>query len=402
MYFKKILCAFLSAAMAITFVGCADKGVGENSSALGEEVDNMNNNDTFTFTVFSDSHYYNDIPYSFYAAMTPTSVDDLKAVMDRAVKADSDFVIHAGDFCNGYAKSPEWTDFYINNKALGDKNLPVYGVYGNHELEDGDTMAVVTPLMTNQADSVGWGTEDGKIGDGSIAYYYFDRGDYRFVCTDTNYNFKDGVYSRAEPWSYGNGGYLGEKQLAWLDKILIDAAEKSLHCIVFSHETFCPNWHDISADTEKVQSIFKKVNAIKKSTVIMAINGHYHTARYEVLDGILYYSVLALRVGTWIDRDGPYYDENENFKRKVYDDDGNYITTVTTNVGLLSMAKYENFYKDALSIDVELSKNGRIKINGMSTEWLYKGPTEADLDLYPQDKPFVTTTAPSVEFDKLF
>ena len=103
-------------------------------------------------SVFADLHYKQDM----YAA----TVADLEAVMQRAVDEQVELVIHCGDFCNDYPHSPEILKPYLESA------LPVYGCYGNHELEaQNNSMAVVTPLLCN-ADVV-WGTDDGKIGDGS-------------------------------------------------------------------------------------------------------------------------------------------------------------------------------------------------------------------------------------------
>ena len=108
---------------------------------------------------------------------------DMKTVMARAKDSNSSFVIHCGDMCNHYTGSPELLKPYLES------GIPVYGVYGNHELEGPNSMEMVTPLLTNDKEVV-WGTEDGKIGDGTIAYYYKDLpDDYRIVATDTNYAF---------------------------------------------------------------------------------------------------------------------------------------------------------------------------------------------------------------------
>jgi DNA repair exonuclease SbcCD nuclease subunit len=91
--------------------------------------------------------------------------------MDRARDDRVDFVLHAGDFSNDYQGSPELVKKYLNNEY----DLSVYGVYGNHELESNDnSMELVTPLLTNDTRVI-WGTADGKLGDGSIGYYYFEK-----------------------------------------------------------------------------------------------------------------------------------------------------------------------------------------------------------------------------------
>ena len=91
------------------------------------------------FVVFADFHYKKK--------MYMSSVEDLKAILKRAKDNGADFVVHLGDFCNDYAGSPEITNAYLNNEY----GLPVFGVYGNHELESsGNSMNIVSARLTNQ------------------------------------------------------------------------------------------------------------------------------------------------------------------------------------------------------------------------------------------------------------
>ena len=114
------------------------------------------------FTAFADFHYKK--------GMYIPSVKDMDNILDRAKADNADLVIHLGDMCNDYIGSKELVNAYLDNKY----GFAVYGLYGNHELEsENNSMPVVTPMLTNR--EVVWGTADGKIGDGSIAYYYFDK-----------------------------------------------------------------------------------------------------------------------------------------------------------------------------------------------------------------------------------
>ena len=241
----------------------------------------MEKNNELTFTLFGDFHY-ND-------GVWPTRVCHLETILNSALEKKSDFVLHTGDFCMDYLRSPE-----IVNKYLGFE-LPVYGVMGNHELEQpGNTVDIVTPKLTNS--EVHWGTEDEQVGDGYIAYYWFEKNGFRFVCTDTNYslNPETNEWERNVSFVSRKGNLyrssLGPKQLEWLEKVLMDAAEKKIPCIVVSHTHFHPTW-DLSpdpslraADSDKVRAIFKKVNEFQKGTIIMAINGHVHSNRVEIVD----------------------------------------------------------------------------------------------------------------------
>lgn len=114
------------------------------------------------FLVFSDFHYKKKM----YSA----TVSDFKKILNRANQSNVDFIVHCGDFSNDYSGSPELINAYLYNSF----NLPVYGVYGNHELESSsNSMSIVTPKLTNDG-NVFWGTDDKKRNDGSIDYYYSD------------------------------------------------------------------------------------------------------------------------------------------------------------------------------------------------------------------------------------
>ena len=86
--------------------------------------------------IFADFHYKKRM----YAS-TP---GDLGAILRRAHESGAELILHMGDFSNDYAHSPEVTRLLLDNPY----GLPVYGLYGNHEMESkGNTMAVVTPAM---------------------------------------------------------------------------------------------------------------------------------------------------------------------------------------------------------------------------------------------------------------
>ncbi|MBO7090543.1 MAG: metallophosphoesterase, partial [Victivallales bacterium] len=207
-----------------------------------------------TFAVFSDFHYKK--------GMYASSIDGMQAIVDRAAQANAAFMIHGGDFCNDYKGSPELMKAYLKNN----RNLPAYGVYGNHELESrGNVMPLVTPLLTNRPDSVVWDTPDGKIGDGFIAHYYFESNGFRIICLDTNYSWnaekKEWQHNTEASWGPPNGNSsgnsLGPKQLEWLEKVLMDAADKGIPCLVFSHVGYSAEWSS-APDTKKVREIFQK------------------------------------------------------------------------------------------------------------------------------------------------
>ena len=242
------------------------------NSVFGNCKDYLGENDkTLTFTAFSDFHY----KQGMYAA----TVEGLQRIIDRAGQNNSEFILQCGDFSNDTSGSPELINTYLNNS----QKLPVYGIYGNHELETaGNTMDKVTPTLTNRANNVVWGTEDGKIGDGSIGYYYFDNEKgFRVVCLDINYswNTSKSIWEHNRENSYGppseniKGDSLGPVQLSWLEDVLTDAAQKGISCIVTAHTSISGTLPTVSPDGEAIRAIFRKVNNIRPKTVVLVING---------------------------------------------------------------------------------------------------------------------------------
>ena len=328
---------------------------------------------TLDFTVIGDLHY----KQGMYAA----SVADLETMIGRAVDNDSNFVLHMGDFCNDYLGSKELTNAWMAS------TIPAYGIYGNHELESSkNSMRYVTPLLTTESASVVWGTSDGTIGDGSIAYYYFDDASgFRVVCTDTNYSWNPTykVWDHNKTNSYGgpNGdtlyNSLGDKQLRWLEDVLTDAAERDIPCIVLSHATLSGSWEP-SPDSEAVQAIFRRVNSIKKGTVMLALNGHNHKDHMKIIDGVTYLDVNMVRNAYWNPNATWHYTDGQTFEYVTYDADGNVVSTEDASLNVLSGAEKTWFTQDPVSCNIKISTAGYIIIDGYQSEWLYGLDPEID------------------------
>lgn len=326
------------------------------------------NANTVTFSLFADFHYRN----GFYMS----SVKDMENIMEKAYNNNVDFVVQLGDFCDDYLGSPEITKAYKENKY----DLPVFGVYGNHELQGvGATMSYVTPAMTNRADNVVWGTVDGKIGDGSVAYYYFDVNGIRMIFLDTNY----GWHTERQTWvhresltfnqTYGSGAVtqenaLGANQRSWLKNVIDDAIDREMSCVLFSHHALSGALSQPPADAVEVRKILNDANAKRAGTVLAVLNGHLHSDNFVYQDGILYFDVNTVRNGTYVDEKNVTYGDI-TFEREFYDDNGNFIKKEKVKVDSLNGADQTNFYADPLSTIVTISDSGRIVVEGMRTEW---------------------------------
>lgn len=319
------------------------------------------------FAVFADFHY----KFGMYTA----SVEDLQTILDRAHNENTDFTIHCGDFCNDYTGSPELWKAYLYN-SYGQK---VYGIYGNHELEaDKNSMAYVTPKLTND-DNVVWGTKSGKIEDGSCGYYHFDLNGFRFICTDNNYSYSEArdcwEHNATCSWGPPQGNItafsMGPEQLKWFERVIFDAAEKGLKCIVFGHDSYSAIWSS-SPDTPKVQEIYNAANAKRKGTVLMSINGHHHTLCGTGKKGdVLYFDVGSALNGLWLPQGNEHYTQDQTFTQTEYDDCGNPIAVREVPMSAAWMSPNTWFYESPLSAIITVSDNGDISINGSKTRWIH-------------------------------
>ncbi|MBQ9112880.1 MAG: metallophosphoesterase [Clostridia bacterium] len=360
--------------LAKTFVGVGNMFYEDNRSdeSLCSRLDEIFTNceeyqgehiKSVTFTLFADLHYWK----GWYIS----SVDNLESILRRADESGSDFVMQAGDFTNNVSGSPELINAYHKNQY----DLPVYGVYGNHEMEQGDGMNTVTPTLTNS--EVVWGTKDGKrAADGSIGYYYFDVNGIRMICLDSNYSYnptkKVWEHNPARSYSYPKGnerGYsLGPDQLAWLERVLDEAAENDTSCVVVSHIGFATAWSS-SPDATAVRELYKQANSKRAGTVLMSISGHLHTNRQEVIDGVLHWDMNTVRNGVYTDSGNEHYTD-QTFTLNKYDGNGKLTSSTTQLIKNLGHAKKTWFFKDPLSAVVTVSTSGRITVEGSETEWL--------------------------------
>lgn len=301
------------------------------------------------FLVFADFHYK--------MGMYASTAAHLDAILKRAADEKVDFVVHLGDFCNDYAGSGNIVDAYLNNRY----GLPVFGIYGNHELETaGNSMENVTPMLCSHG--VHFGASD-------AGYWHYDIGGYRLIGLDTNYSYNEtlAVWQHNAPASWGApdgnrfSDSLSPEQLDWLDKALSDAHEKRLKALIFSHTGLSGEW-DSSPDAETVREIFAKY----KGTVLMSLNGHNHTDHFCVIDGVAYFDVNTVLNGYWTPMNDYHYAYDQGFIREK-ECGGTETEWVALNT--LSQAKNTWFFEDPLSAVAEIADDGCIDINGSRTKW---------------------------------
>ena len=135
-----------------------------------------------------------------------------------------------------------------------------------------------------------------------------------------------------------------------------------------------------------MRQIFREANALRKGTVILAINGHYHDNRHETFEDVLYLDVNTVRNGYWqSEKYFPYAEENPHrpkytFEYVSYDENGNEKEREIRAVDSLKMSSRTLYFYSPLSATVTIEENGSIKVEGSSTNWLY-GVKPEDLHL---------------------
>ena len=324
-----------------------------------------------TFTLFSDFHYKEK--------MYPNTIADLNSILKRADDSNSSFIMSAGDFCNDAKGSPELFNTYLNYYTEEGDLLLAYNIYGNHELETkGNTMENVTDKLTNDK-SVVWGTATGEY-DPYIAYYYFESEGFRIVCIDTQYSFNPTTqeYEHNYSGSYGAPSTntlprsLGPVQLEWLEKVLTEAAEEDIPCIVVGHDRFFDfGLTTTSSDADTVRGIFKKVNDMNPGTVLMCVNGHVHADNQGVSEGVFYFDTNCTRNGVFVTQNQTIYTSDQTFTYEKYDPDGNLESVTQEPPTKFSAGDNTWFYADPLSAVVTINEYGVITVDGTESTWAY-------------------------------
>lgn len=331
------------------------------------------------FLLFADFHYAKNA--------YPSTIAQLEEILARGHRENVDLVLHAGDFTNNYKASPEATKTLLQNKY----GFEVAGVAGNHELEGSEnTWDYVIPRLSNISDRV-FGNGTGDTSEEGAWYYYFDRLGYRIVCLDSTYS-----YNEAEDVWERNKGFrrreenikemsIGPVQRAWLEKVLMDAAQKELRCIVVTHFSICPTYRSHNSDHRDVMDIFARANAKRRGTVLMAINGHHHSNFVDVVENVLYFNVNTTGNGKWQPDKEPHYDDSMTFDFVEYDEEGNPIATHKRPYTDLRGSSRTWYFRDPLSAVVTISPDDVITINGMESEWLFGiEPTRKHAQVMPR------------------
>jgi predicted phosphodiesterase len=230
--------------------------------------------------MLSDIHYADREPAGirFYRQSLPK----MNECIDRMNQENLDFVIELGDFKDQDAIPNETNTLkYLSDieSAFQKFDGSTYHVLGNHDM-DGISK---TQFLERVENSNIPRTE---------SYYSFNLKGIHFVVLDGNFT-KDG-----KDYDHGNFSWddakISDNQIKWLNE---DLKSNKLPAIVFIHQML-----DDSKDVKQAVQNATEVRQILEQSgkVLCVFQGHVHEERYNLINGIHYYSVNAV-----VDGDGP-------------------------------------------------------------------------------------------------
>ena len=192
----------------------------------------------------------------------------LERILARAEAENVDFAIQLGDFVHAAKRDRAYVDLW------NDSRIQVQNVVGNHDDDGGSHSETLEAFRLER----GW--------------YSFESGGFRFLVLDTNYALIDGRYIH-----YGKDGRLSGKclepdskmrlhpeEIEWLEEELL---KSTLPCVVVSHKPL----DGTDPDSRAVQKTIETANKANPGRVVLALNGHRHSDRWNVVDGVPFFTV---------------------------------------------------------------------------------------------------------------
>lgn len=227
----------------------------------------MLNDVVLRFVHISDTHINQDPAYTYADKSVPLALNGAKALVEQvnALPFTPDFVLHTGDV----AYDPDPAAYEMARSVLGQLKVPTYYLTGNH-----DDPIALQQTMLNSVNPI------------SPFHYEFESNGVQVICLDTQTAVKQkGINEPA--------GWLGDDQLAWLDKLCL--AQDSRPLVVALHhnplKVGIPWWDDFMAlqNGSALHAILLKA----RERVRGVFFGHIHQNVDIYRDGILYSSALS-------------------------------------------------------------------------------------------------------------
>ena len=228
------------------------------------------------FGIVTDSHYADtDMRDNrYYRESAGKMTECINLMNDQKV----DFLIELGDFKDQDDPAvEEKTISYLKKieQIFQKFNGPTYHVLGNHDVD-----SLSKEQFMENITNTGLKTKS--------TYYSFDRKGIHFVVLDANF-LSDGT-----PYDHGNfvwnNTIIPQNELDWL---AADLNETKLPTIVFCHQQLGGNSGTCTQNAQDVRNILQK-----SGKVIASFDGHEHNGGYKFVEGIHYYTLKGMVVGS--------------------------------------------------------------------------------------------------------
>jgi predicted phosphodiesterase len=277
----------------------------------------------------------------------------IKAFVDNEKEAQSDFIIHLGDFCRPYKKNlpflKKWEEF----------KGPRFHTLGNHDNDGG--------FKWNQVL---------KFWNMPFQYYSFDMHGWHFVVLDGN-------EKKPKNRARGYPRYISKAQSQWLYEDLKKTPNSS---VIFSHQSL----EDIEGveNRDYIRSILENINKEAGwGKVCASFCGHNHVDFATQIEGIHYVQINSMS-NYWIGGKYKHIRYSAEIDKKYP-----YI-------------KYTVPFKDPLFAHVTLSPEGYIKISGTKSEFEGLSPWELGLNevkdtIYDKERVIPTISDRHLKIDLL-
>lgn len=229
----------------------------------------MTNDVLVRFVHISDTHISYDPNYTYPDRGLPLALDGAKALVAQvnALPFTPDFVLHTGDVV--YDPDPEPAAYEMARSVLGEIKYPTYYLVGNH-----DEPNLLQRVLLQREQAI------------STFHYEFECNGVQFICLDTQTAATQQVIK--EP-----AGWIGDDQLAWLDKLCAAKDERPL-VVALHHNPLkvgIPWFDDFMAlqNGDALHTILLQARTRLRGVFF----GHIHQNVDLYRDGILYTSALS-------------------------------------------------------------------------------------------------------------
>ena len=228
------------------------------------------------FGMVTDSHYADtDMRDNRYYR---ESIAKMTECVDLMNEQKVDFLIELGDFKDqDSTPDEEKTISYLRDieQVFRKFNGATYHVLGNHDMDSISKEKFLENITNTKIPS-------------KSTYFSFESKGIHFIVLDANF-LADGT-----AYDHGNfiwmNTYIPQEQLDWLKN---DLAKAQYPAIVFCHQQLGGNSNTNVRNAQEVRNILQD-----SGKVIAVFNGHEHNGGYISVEGIHYYTLKAVVVGS--------------------------------------------------------------------------------------------------------